>query len=395
MKLITDRAALGRALARCIKHHEKISFAVAWATSGTKVYELLKDRREMIRTGVIGTHFYQTSPDVLEDFVDNSTVRFVLQPSGVFHPKTFLFQSGKRWDAFVGSANLTQGALTRNSEAMLHVSDADPGATTVRDDLKEAIRNYRAMGRKASPEEVETYRAAYDRMKARREQMSGDYGSAYSTSPLESSVMGMSWSRYVDAVREPGTDYLADRIERLDAVRQAFNKTPRYADMDVDTRAMIAGLPNAKTKKQGYFGSMKGDGYFHTAVKKTPDGVSAALDRIPLEGPITRDNYKSFVELFAPAVQGDRERPGVASRLLAMKRPDTFVCISKRNKAALADDFGIPASRIDFDLYWNGIVGRIRDARWWSHRRPAGGTDLAIWEGRAAMLDAIFYDHND
>lgn len=395
MKLITDRTALGRALTRCIQRHEKISFAVAWATSGTKVYELLKAHRSAIRTGVIGTHFYQTSPDVLEDFVDDGAVRFVLQPSGVFHPKTFLFQSAKRWDAFVGSANLTRGALTRNSEAMLHVSDADVGATAVRDDLKEAIRRYRAMGSKATPDQVETYRAAYERMKAGRERLSGDYGSDRSTSPLESEVMRMSWSRYVDAVCEPGTNYLADRIELLDEIRQAFRQTPRFADMDVDTRAMIAGLPNGRTRNQGYFGSMKGDGYFHTAVKNGPDGISAALDRIPSDGPVTRDDYQAFVELFAPAVQGERERPGVASRLLAMKRPDTFVCISKRNKAALAADFDIPASRIDFDLYWNGVVGRIRDARWWTHRRPAGGTELAIWEGRAAMLDAIFYDHDD
>jgi HKD family nuclease len=391
MKLITDRAALGQALTKCIEDHQNISFAVAWATGGTKVYETLKARRKSIRSGVIGTHFYQTAPEVLEDFVDDGAVRFVLQPSGVFHPKVFLFRTGRRWDAFVGSANLTKGALSRNSEAMLHVSDADPDATAVRDDLDEAIRRYRSIGKKATAEDAEIYRASHERMRTARERLSGRYGSTASTSPLDSAVMRMSWGQYLSAVREPGKEDLTNRITLLNAVRAAFSDGLKFADMDVDTRAMIAGLPNELTKNQGYFGSMKGDGYFHTAVKKAPDGISAAMDRIPLTGPVTRDHYDQFVELLDPAIEGERKRPGIASRLLAMKRPDLFVCISRRNKAGLAADFGIPASRIDYDLYWTGITGRIWDARWWSQKAPAGGRELAVWRGRAAMLDAIFY----
>lgn len=390
MKLITDRTKLARELTRCIANHDRLSFAVAWATR-TKVYDTLLARRDAIESGVVGTHFYQTDPQVLDDFSDDGRVRFVLQPSGVFHPKIFLFRSGRRFDAFVGSANLTHGAMSRNSEAVMHLSQDDEGAVSVRDELAEAIRTYHGMGRKVQDEDVDVYRAAYERMRRSRERLDGTYGSARSTSPLESEVMRMSWKQYVAKIREAGDDHLHNRIALLKDIRSQFRRTPRFEDMSVDIRAMIAGLPNGRTENQGYFGSMRGDGYFHNAVKSSPAGISAALDCIPLEGPVTRQHYDRFVELFAPAVAGERQRPGVASRLLAMKRPDLFVCISKRNRTALARDFSIAASRIDFDLYWSAIADRIRDARWWSHPQPSGGRELEIWRGRSAMLDAIFY----
>lgn len=391
MKLITDRTKLARELTRCIDRHDRLSFAVAWATH-TKVYDTLLARRDAIESGVIGTHFYQTDPEVLDDFVDDGKVRFVLQPSGVFHPKIFLFRTGRRFDAFVGSANLTHGAMSRNSEAVLHISQDDDGAVSVRDELAEAVWTYRAMGRKVRQEDVDVYRAAHERMRSSRERLNGTYGSARSTSPLESEVMRMSWKKYVAEIRGAGDDHLRNRIALLRDIRTQFERTPAFADMDVDVRAMIAGLPNGRTENQGYFGSMRGDGYFHNAVKRAPAGISAALDCIPLEGPVTRHHYDRFVELFAPAVAGERQRPGVASRLLAMKRPDLFVCISKRNRTALAKDFSIAAGRIDFDLYWSAIAERIRDARWWSHPEPASGRQLDIWRARAAMLDAVFYE---
>jgi hypothetical protein len=377
-----------------VKGHDRISFAVAWATTGTKVYDALVERRNTIHHGVIGTHFHQTAPDVLDKFVSDDRVRFVLRPSGVFHPKIFLFRSGREWDAFVGSANLTRGALGSNAEVVMHVSHED-GDEQVRTDIQETIKRFRSEGKKATREVADAYRETYDRMKKLRDRLSGDYGSSKSTSPLESDVMRMSWKDFQAAVRAPGEDFLQDRIDLLADAREAFRSNPDFRSMDVDTRAMIAGLPNGRTHKQSYFGSMKGDGVFHGAVKRDTPGISTALDRIPLDGPVVREHYDAFVAAFETALPDGRQRPGVASRLLAMKRPDVFVCLSKRNRTALAQDFGISANGIDFETYWDGVVGRIRDSRWWTTTRPNGGKELSLRQGRAAMLDAIFYSHDE
>lgn len=84
MKLISTNAALKSNLLRLIKKYDHISFGTAWASAGTDVFAELKKAKAKITTGVIGIHFYQTDPDVLDEFVDSSQVRFALQPEGVF-----------------------------------------------------------------------------------------------------------------------------------------------------------------------------------------------------------------------------------------------------------------------------------------------------------------------
>jgi len=90
VKLISTNTALRSNLLRLIKKYDHISFGTAWASAGTDVFAELKKAKAKITKGVIGTHFYQTHPDVLDEFVGSSQVKFVLQPEGVFHPKVFV-----------------------------------------------------------------------------------------------------------------------------------------------------------------------------------------------------------------------------------------------------------------------------------------------------------------
>ena len=75
-----------------------------------------------------------------------------------------------------------------------------------------------------------------------------------------------------------------------------------------------------------------------------------------------------------------------------MKRPDQFVCLSSKNKRGLCKDFGITQSKIDYDFYWEEFIERIRDAPWWKSDEPEEKSERGVWLGRAAMLDAIFYE---
>jgi hypothetical protein len=44
-----------------------------------------------------------------------------------------------------------------------------------------------------------------------------------------------------------------------------------------------------------------------------------------------------------------------------------------------------------YDRYWDEIIERIMDSPWWNSPCPQSETDAIVWNGRAAMLDAIFY----
>src|SRR6267378_8234270 len=125
MKLITTNTTLVSTLSRLTRTYPNVAFAVAWASASTSVFKLLLKHSTRITKAVIGTHFYQTHPDVLDAFVGSENVRFVLQPTGVFHPKLYIFWNSKQWEALIGSANLTAGALSTNSEVMVLLSGVD------------------------------------------------------------------------------------------------------------------------------------------------------------------------------------------------------------------------------------------------------------------------------
>lgn len=42
--------------------------------------------------------------------------------------------------------------------------------------------------------------------------------------------------------------------------------------------------------------------------------------------------------------------------------------------------------------YWYEIVGRLIDTPWWKSAPPSDPIELEAWQGRAAMLDALFYE---
>jgi hypothetical protein len=52
-------------LSQLIKEHDSLYWAVAWATENSVLPQLLKNSGKIKRV-VVGTHFCQTSPDVLE-----------------------------------------------------------------------------------------------------------------------------------------------------------------------------------------------------------------------------------------------------------------------------------------------------------------------------------------
>ena len=104
------------------------------------------------------------------------------------------------------------------------------------------------------------------------------------------------------------------------------------------------------------------------------------------------DHYLAFTDAFRSAFVGAARQAGVpgASRLLAMKRPDTFLCVDGPNWEALRADLGGRKALPDWELYWNGVIEPLRSSRWYNAPRPRG-RDAAIWDRRMAMLDSVIY----
>ena len=204
-------------------------------------------------------------------------------------------------------------------------------------------------------------------------------------------LVSLSWPDFFARVRAeqhpPGHPLMQERLQVLHEIRQLFAQTVHFRDLDYAGRRKIAGLVKNANPDFLLFGSMQAVGLFKQAIKDNNEGISLALDEIPLDGDISRDQFQRFTDRFLKAFK--RSGMALASRLLAMKRPDTFICVNNENREGLFQAFRLSPSR-DADAYWD-LIERVRACTWWKAPPPAAGDEREVWKARAAFLDALFY----
>lgn len=391
MKLISTNKALKSNLLRLIKKYDNISFGTAWASSGTDVFAELTKAKAKIATGVIGTHFYQTHPDVLDEFVGSRKVRFVLQPEGVFHPKVFAFWTAKSWEILIGSANLTAGAIKANTELSTLISHED-GTPELLDEVLAIINGYE--GRPINQVDADNYRRIWKLKVSVRDKLEGTYGGNPAGKPeVESPVMTMDWPTFYAEIQKDHTHGFTDRLDMLDQVANEFAKVQHFNDIPFQERLGIAGLRSTAIKNSEWFGSMVGAGKFYKLMNASESAFSIALDAIPPTGAVTRHQYDTFIREYLNAFPNGRDGLGTATRLLSMKRPDTFLCVDGANLKKLAQDVGMKRpDKLDYERYWTEVVVRLQQTPWWQSPEPKQQSEAKAWRARAAMLDAIFYE---
>ena len=393
VKLISTNTALKSNLIRLIKKYPNISFGTAWASTGTDVFASLVEAKAKIQGAVIGTHFYQTDPDVLDEFVGSTAVKFVLQPQGVFHPKVFVFWDDTSWEVLIGSANLTAGAITKNTELSTLITHAD-GTPELLSEVLDIIKGYGTTARTISQVDADNYRRIW-KLKAKiRDKLEGNFGGTTPTKPeIDSPVMTMDWPTFYAAIQEDKIHGFDERLAMLEKVASEFAKAQHFNDIPYQERLGIAGLKSKTIKNSEWFGSMVGAGKFYKRMNASEPAFSIALDAIPSTGAVIKNQYETFIKEFVRGFPDGRDGLATATRLLSMKRPDTFLCVDGPNRKKLAKDVGMKrADKLDYERYWTEVVERLQGSPWWNAPEPTNKTEARAWNGRAAMLDALFYE---
>jgi hypothetical protein len=181
------------------------------------------------------------------------------------------------------------------------------------------------------------------------------------------------------------------RLAVLEEARHLFTTHDHFNGLSQEERKRIAGFGRTEELDWLWFGSMKGAGYFKQAINQNNQQISDALDEIPVRGEITRSHFQRYVDAFRTAFENPAT--ATATRLLAFKRPDYFVCLDSKNRRKLCKAFEISQS-VDLDDYWEKVVERITDSNWWNSLEPAEELERRIWKCRAAFLDVRFYEPN-
>lgn len=378
---------------------DSIKWATAWASAGSDVFDELVENRYKIKKIAVGIHFYQTHPEFIKEFVDDSAVRFIEQPAGTFHPKVYLFSNNEDdWELIVGSANFTKSAFSINSEACILVSTDDLNAEEVYNTALEIIDSSFAEGKVFSDTDWENYYKIWNIHQSKIRSLSGQYGTNKSKLiPLHQIEFSTrSWDEFIEKVYDEGFKELKIRLRVIEIAQELFAKETHFKELTEDERKFIAGIPNKLgdsiegAEYWPYFGSMKGAGHFKNKIKNNNEFISLALDQIPSNGQITKIHYDQFVKYFKKALPGNYL--ATSTRLLAMKRPDVFICYDSKNNHAICKDFGIVKSDMDSERYWEDIILRIYDSDWWQNPDPKNEIENKIHDARSAFLDTIYYE---
>ncbi|MDQ7017371.1 MAG: phospholipase D family protein [Gammaproteobacteria bacterium] len=396
MKIISSSKSIDLVLVRLMEKYNKYYIATAWASPGSKASKKLLENKDNIVKMVVGTHFHQTHPDFIKDYIDNESVRFILNPSGVFHPKVYLFYHDVNdWECILGSANFTKSALTKNSEIVVHIKSSDGGVDKVYNDIVNTINSYWVNADVMDSADLAGYRSVWERDCKAVDKLSEKYGGANPKKSLMKSVLFTSdWSKYYSRIIKDKYNSFDRRLELLEIVKGYFSKVVYFSELTELQRREVAGIATQKQSNSnvewGWFGSMTGAGKFQNRINKNNPFISKSLDKIPLLGEVRKEDYEQFVRLFCQAFPDGGAGVAIASRLLAMKRPDYFVCLDTQNKSGLCDEFGI-SRKVSFDGYWDDIVERIIDSVWWNSKEPKDDFECKVWHVRVAMLDSIYY----
>lgn len=397
LSMLTDRHATSTVI-RLVRECIWFDVAVAWATPNDAVDAMLEEHPKLRRV-VIGTHMYQTDPAVLRRFLPHSGAR-CLPPSGrLFHPKIYLFEMPNGFAAVVGSHNLTGGAFGgTNVEVSVLLEGSEKNAIFA--ELSSFARSAWDLAETIDEENfLFAYETQYQINKARRSALERFHRLKKPRFSAQISPLSISWDVFTDKVKNDGQHNLEGRLAILDRAGALFDEHRSFATMSQHERKAIAGTYGSRQAQLddlqwAWFGNMFGQGDFKNLVNESPELLSEALQNIPSDGDVSHSQFAAFVHYFDLAFKGKAHKGGVAtaSRLLAMKRPDIFVCLNNANRIGISDAFGSAPTTLNLRNYWERIVIPMQSCSWWLHSRPRDALDGRIWDNRAALMDSIYYD---
>jgi HKD family nuclease len=402
-RLLTGTKEMAEVFRKWCDRAENIRIVTAWATTDCMANECLEKARSKISTMVVGLDFYTTSPSFLESFLSVIRIGKALQ-GGTFHPKLYLFEIADRFGCVMGSSNFTRGGFGDNAELNICVEGKKSDAFFRQ--VEVFIEEQEEHSDPITPPEIADYKEQFQRLKAARARLAkfqpNPAAQAKAKAVREKEKVGevlpaqlnRTWVEFLQLIlatkrkghvvqgtsAEPGYLQTAERCQML------FAKYGRLAKMPVVDRQFIGGT----TKAGGWFGSMKGAGYFKKRLNNGAASLDAALDHIPHSGVVSKRAFDDF----AANYRWERSGVGTASRLLAMKRPDLFLCVDAKNRTRIAKAFDVSASSLQtFEGYWD-LMQRIWRCPWNRAPRPRRALDRRVWDARVALLDSLYYDAN-
>ncbi|MFD2166194.1 hypothetical protein ACFSJY_07915 [Thalassotalea euphylliae] len=197
---------------------------------------------------------------------------------------------------------------------------------------------------------------------------------------------------------------LHERLALLDYVSQ-LQRQP-FSQLNIEDRLVIAGKHTASHAPESYpfdiewFGSTKSNKAFMALVSQHAEQLDDVINCIPLEGDVTLADYQAFVAGYKQAFNAvDPEASPTltpATRLLTMRRPDVFVCLTTAKFEIFAN--GLNCARLNnqsFEDYWQQLVLPLQHMAWLRSDEPELEAEQRLWKYRSALVDVFLFADQD
>ena len=406
VRILTSSSAATAEVVEQLSSCKSAAWATAWATPNQAYSAALAHIAKFSRL-VVGTHSFHTAPECLRELRVHPVVVFRSNIGPLFHPKLYVFEHENRYTVIVGSHNLTRGAFEKNIE-LSTVTDFERNDPAVQDLLDFIETQANENNVIVSNAFLARYEDLYRIAKRQRK----DLDRLYEATPdwqeedaRKRKPIYLDWDTWFQRVRDFDLHGLEARLEVLRRIREIFNGHDSFASMSEHDRRRVAGLASPEMNRLdgidwNYFGDMSNSvrygQSFGRFVIQDPQGLSNALELIPLERPVWKEDWEAYWEaLMSLAGEDGGIGRATATRLACVKRPDVFVPLNKKNEKKLANLLGAKVGQISSGVnYWDRVVQPMRMTPWWSSDRPEEALQAQAWDGRGALLDALIYDRD-
>lgn len=401
MPLVTTEQALD-----CLRSHiedsSSIDIAVAWASPSEPLDLLLNFAKKRNLRALVGVAGNATHPEALRLLYENAELRIPQNPP-LFHPKLYLFHKSKsaRTIAWVGSANLTRPGFAQNVELLFETEDDGSMARWFSEQwgklkVQETSRLVNKYANEWSPQTPPLYFEVGDtKLNSRR------------VSSLRRDLTD--WRSYVEALKAANF-YWSKKGTTIDGDVQSWLHTAtrgkelmRRANWDELTRDeyfLLMGLNHEL--RYSTLGSMRGAGKAKKIFNRSSNR-HLKIRRQIREGiePILKSDIETFAASASEFIEMMTKIEGfsgaIATRFLALARPDLGVSVNKGSAIGLAKYSALPRTSLNKPHVpgrgksYVDLINFLCEQPWYSNPLPKSRYEQELANFRGALLDCLVY----
>ncbi len=385
---------------------DRVDIATAWMSFGeafSALHSFAKKRPNGLRA-IVGTAGTTTHPRALRLIHESAELRL---PSArpLFHPKLIIFHRGKTAVVWIGSANLTRCGYEQNHEIVAELADEKGDARSwfnesweeLSADCSVQLDNYESNWKPSPiPQEFDAEPPASEESLWALAQGLSDWRSFVSALKVASPI----WQQKLRCTVDGETSSWLNTI----TLGKEITRRDSWEDLsDVDYHVLL-GIKDDKDDVMGYglLGSMQGAGEVKTTFLRDTAAHRKLRERVrySLQKPIQASDAEfsdSAIEFIRDVSSLERFGPAVATRLLALARPDRAVSVNNGSRPGLSELSGLPKtalSKVPTGLRaksYADLLAFLSTKEWYQNPKPANRYEQTLANARAALLDCLVY----